>query len=89
MDKNELKLRQIAEDLTIKYLGNQLAIGRYFLYRKGGKGPGVPIKIISGYFLDPTYNRLSNFWRWQQVLPDGSLEKKAADTVAGNRFSLV
>lgn len=34
---------------------------------------GYPVKVISGYYLDPTYGRVSNWWTWQRVNEDGSL----------------
>ncbi len=34
------------------------------------------IQIISGCFLDPNYGRLSNYWTWREVLPDGTLGKE-------------
>lgn len=37
---------------------------------------GRSVRIISGYYLDPEYKRLSNFWYWREVLKDGSLAKK-------------
>ena len=64
------KLSNVARDLTEKYFGNSLEIGKYFIYK------GKPIKITHGYFLDPTYHRLSNHWTWREVLPNGSLGKK-------------
>ena len=33
---------------------------------------GRTVKIISGCFRDPTYGRISDWWEWQEVLPDGS-----------------
>lgn len=36
---------------------------------------GRLVKIKSGYFLDPVYGRVSNFWTWNEVKPDGSLGK--------------
>lgn len=62
------KLDSIAQGLNEKHLKrNSLKIGKYFLYKE------KPIKILSGYFLDPTYHRLSNYWTWRRVLSNGSL----------------
>jgi hypothetical protein len=36
---------------------------------------GRTVKISGGCFLDPTYGRTSNFWFWNEVMPDGSLGK--------------
>lgn len=64
------ELDQIAQDITCKYFGNSLAVGKYFLFE------GKPIKIIKGFFLDPVHHRLSNYWTWQEILSDGSLGEK-------------
>ena len=37
---------------------------------------GVKIKIMSGFYRDPVYGRLSNFWTWHRVLKNGKLSKK-------------
>ena len=34
---------------------------------------GRMVKVASGYYLDPIYGRVSNWWEWNEVLPDGSL----------------
>jgi len=34
---------------------------------------GKPVLIESGYYLDPIYRRVSNFWHGHYVNPDGSL----------------
>jgi hypothetical protein len=31
------------------------------------------VRIESGCFLDSIYGRVSNFWYWNRLLPDGSL----------------
>jgi hypothetical protein len=65
------KLDSIAQGLDEKYSKrNSLEIGKYFIYK------GKPIKIISGYFIDPEYDCLSNYWTWRKVLSNGSLGKK-------------
>ena len=67
------ELTRIGREITYKYFGNDIAIGRYFLYSKTGdaKTRGVPIKITNGQFIGE-YG-LSNFWYWKHVLPDGRL----------------
>ena len=37
---------------------------------------GRTVKIKSGQYLDSTYGRVSNFWWWNEVLPDGKLGKE-------------
>lgn len=37
---------------------------------------GRTVKIKSGYFLDPVYGRVSNFWHWNEVRSDGTLGKE-------------
>lgn len=64
------QLKKTARNLTEKFFGNSLEIGKYFIYK------GKPIKITHGYFLDPIYHRLSNHWTWRMVLPSGKLGKK-------------
>lgn len=34
---------------------------------------GRKVKIKSGQFLDPTFGLVSNWWTWNEVLPDGKL----------------
>lgn len=34
---------------------------------------GSMVIVLSGYFLDPVYNRVSNFWTWQYINDDGVL----------------
>ena len=48
--------------------------GKFYVFTDEEK-PGVkyPIKVTSGCFLDPTYGRVSNWWTWHKVKPDGSL----------------
>ena len=36
---------------------------------------GRTVKIKDGYYLDPVYGRVSNFWSWNEVRPDGTLGK--------------
>lgn len=75
---NERALMEIGRNLTRKYFGNSLAVGKYFLYE------GNPIKITSGYFLDPTYGRVSNFWYWRKIFPDGRLSDEEYSGYGGD-----
>lgn len=34
---------------------------------------GRLVKIMSGYFLDPIYHRLSNHFHWREINKDGTL----------------
>ena len=34
---------------------------------------GRTVKIKSGCYRDPIYNRVSNWWTWNELLPDGLL----------------
>jgi len=72
----EKKLRGIAKDLTYKYFGNSLAVGKYFVYRRR------PIKIVCGQFMG-TYG-LSNYWDWREVLPSGELSEKKKSGYGGD-----
>ena len=31
------------------------------------------VYIMSGYLLDPISTRVSNYWSWKRILPDGTL----------------
>ncbi len=33
------------------------------------------VKIIRGCFLDPVHKRVSNWWSWKRILPDGGLSE--------------
>lgn len=46
-------------------------IGSIVTYN-GDKKP-YDVYIVSGCYLDSTYNRLSNFWYWRKVLRNGNL----------------
>lgn len=37
---------------------------------------GRKVKITGGFFLDPTYGRVSNFWHWREVKTNGKLGKE-------------
>lgn len=50
---------------------SRMKIGKIMKHPDGRK-----VKIVSGFFLDPTYGRVSNFWRWKEVLPNGKLGKE-------------
>lgn len=64
-------LAALAQELTHKYFGNKLEIGKFFIYREQGEGLGKAVRITDGQFL--SNGRLSNFWYWKAVNPDGSL----------------
>lgn len=34
---------------------------------------GYPVKIVDGMYLDPIYGRVTNWWSWRRVNPDGTL----------------
>lgn len=34
---------------------------------------GYAVKVLDGCYLDPIYNRVSNWWTWQRVNDDGTL----------------
>lgn len=57
----------INNDLAAKSL---MKIGATIKHPDGRK-----VKIISGYFLDPTYGRVSNWWSWREVKKNGKLGK--------------
>lgn len=70
-------LRQLAQEI-IRECENilndycdpsQLKIWNRYLNPETGR----LVEITSGYYLDPIYNRLSNFWNWREVLDNGEL----------------
>lgn len=70
-------LREVAKELTYKYFGNSLEVGKYFIYK------GRPIKIVSGQFLGE-FGGLSNHWSWKEVLPSGHLSRNRNSGYGGN-----
>jgi len=51
------------------------AIGSVVIYHES-KEKCYPVYILDGYYLDPIYQRLSNFWQWRKVNEDGTLGEK-------------
>jgi hypothetical protein len=82
----EHPLRTLARELTKKYFGNALRVGRYFIFDPKGQAQhqGRVILIMRGYFLDPEFGRLSNHWTWRYIRPDGSLGQGGSG-YGGNR----
>lgn len=37
---------------------------------------GYMVKVKSGQYLDPTYGRVSNWWTWNRINEDGTLNPK-------------
>lgn len=76
-------LNVLAHKLTREYFGNALRVGRYFAYRRDGekKTRPRPILVTSGEFL--VEGRLSNFWNWRYMRPDGSLSTKESGGYGG------
>ena len=59
------KARKLVNEMECK---SKMEIGATIMHPKG-----YLVKIKSGYFIDPIYGRVSNFWRWNRVNDDGSL----------------
>lgn len=80
-------LYKIAEDMTREIFGNEIEVGKYYLYSPNGQAEkkGYLIKIIGGFFLDPIYHRLSNHWAWKRVKKDGSLGDEIERGYGGGR----
>ena len=57
--------------LRLKHVASP-AIGSVVNYHKS-KEEHYPVYITSGYYLDPIYQRLSNFWTWHKINDDGTL----------------
>jgi len=70
---SEEYLRGVARDITHKYFGNNLAIGKTVLHHDGKR----KVKITGGQFMG-TYG-LSNHWYYKEVMPDGSLGPEESD----------
>ena len=37
---------------------------------------GRNVKVVEGHYLDPVFKRVTNFWYWREVLPNGELGSK-------------
>ena len=64
-------LTALAHELTDKYHPCSMEIGKVLLHPDGRT-----VKILNGCFRDATYDRVSNWWTWQEVLPNGTLGEK-------------
>ena len=53
-----------------------LSIGKVFKHPNG-----YDAYIESGYYLDPIYGRISNFWTWRPVRKNGALGKRISGYV--------
>jgi hypothetical protein len=63
-------LARIAREMNAKLASqSSMQIGATIPDRAGTR----MVKVASGYYLDPIYHRVSNWWTWNEVLPDGSL----------------
>lgn len=63
-------LARIAQEMNAELAGrSSMRIGTIIPDRAGTR----MVKVASGQYLDPTYGRVSNWWTWNEVLPDGSL----------------
>jgi hypothetical protein len=51
---------------VVKYMGGD----------KDDKKYPCDVIIVNGTFLDPKYNRVSNWWTWKAINKDGSLSEK-------------
>ena len=66
------ELQSIATDINKEIASKSIMrVGKTILHPSGRK-----VKIIDGYFLDPIYGRVSNFWTWREVFENGKLGKK-------------
>lgn len=63
-----MDLYKVAEEITDEVLKPvTLQIGHTYLHPEDGE-----IEITGGYYRDPIYNRISNFWYWK-VLATGEI----------------
>jgi hypothetical protein len=67
-----MSLRQIAAQIN-EDLASQSSMRVGIIMRHPD---GRMVKIKDGYYLDPVYGRVSNFWYWNEVKPNGRLGKE-------------
>lgn len=63
-DKHKDRLTKIAYDVTDEYFECSMGIGKTLQHPDGRI-----VKIKDGCFRDPTYDRISNWWTWNEILP--------------------
>ena len=62
------QLNVLARELTDEYFKCSMEIGKTLQHPDGRT-----IKIKDGCFRDPTYDRISNWWTWNEVLQNDTL----------------
>lgn len=62
------RLTEVVNKLTDEYFKCSMEIGKTLKHPDGRT-----VKIKSGCFKDSTYNRISNWWDWNEVLLNGDL----------------
>ena len=71
----EKALKDIASAITDEFfVASSLAIGGFFIRTANEYGKSVKpqvVKILSGYYRDPIYNRVSNHWGFKIAYSDG------------------
>lgn len=63
-------MKEIVQDIIKSHAGSAFhwRVGTRVEHPRDGL-----VEITSGYYLDPTYGRVSNFWTWRKVREDGTL----------------
>lgn len=61
-------LQELAIDITNKFFKQSMEIGKTLKHPDGRT-----VKVNDGCFRDPVSHRVSNWWTWNEVFPDGSL----------------
>jgi len=57
--------REMNEEMASQ---SSMSVGKHGMHPLGYK-----VLVTSGQYLDPVYERVSNFWCWRRVNDDGSL----------------
>jgi hypothetical protein len=67
---SDAALYEIAREITLEHAGGSK---NWHAGCRVRHPDGRLVQIISGYYLDPKYSRVSNWWTWRAVNEDGSL----------------
>ena len=59
------ELTKIAHEISDKYFPHTLEVGLVTTHPDGRT-----VKILSGYYRDPVYGRVSNWWTWVEIIDD-------------------
>ena len=66
---NNMSLQSLAREINMSFAPNPMPV----VGRRIKHPDGRTVKIISGYYLDPIFGRVSNLWTWRPVMKNGKL----------------